>query len=594
MKTVLPLLSLSLRPVGRSTSVTRALLALLGTASVIACSPPPGAVSTGIARDGGRPDAGLPDGSPPDVPRVAGLAAPRLIAPLSTATVTSRRPTLRWMLAEGIDSAHVQICADRACTEEVTSFDANDSGRPEATLPKGVLFWRAFGRSGGAIGEAASPTWELAVGARSAPVDTSWGTTPDVNGDGYADVLVSAPYAAGNVFVYLGGPAGLGSSPQTVVSNGPGVAASAGDVNGDGYADVIASVEGSAAYLYLGGESGLTSSPAVTLPAPEHGGAFGVRVQSAGDVNGDGYADVIVGDNAFGQAYVYYGSATGLSSSPTVVLSGPAGGGLGHSVDGAGDVNGDGYADVIVSAPDVNSDNGQIYLYLGSSTGLPTSPSVTIDCPAGSDGGCRMAAAGDVNGDGYADMIVGLNYLNGSVGQAYVYLGGAGGLATTPAVTLVGPETNVGDAFGRWVATAGDLNGDGYADVVVGADAEDDNSVGADGGLNSPAGWVHVYLGGVAGPAPSPDVTLTGPDGAGSWFGRCVTAAGDVNRDGYGDPIVGAEAYDSGGPGWAHLYLGTATGVSSSPATTLTGPSDGSHFGVSVASVTGPDLGARR
>ena len=90
-----------------------------------------------------------------------------------------------------------------------------------------------------------------------------------------------------------------------------------------------------------------------------------------------------------------------------------------------------------------------------------------------------MAGAGDVNGDGYADMVVGLNNINGSVGRAYVYLGGAAGLALSPAVTLVGPETNVGDAFGRWVAPAGDLNGDGYADVAVGADAEDDRSVGA-------------------------------------------------------------------------------------------------------------------
>ena len=580
---------LSVRRIGRSTAIAKVLLALLGGAAAFACSPPPSKVSTGIVHDGG-----LPDGSPPDVPRLAGLTAPRLIAPLSTATVTSRRPTLRWTLADGIDSAHVQICADRACTKEVTSFDANDSGRPVAPLPKGVLFWRAFGRSGGAIGQTASPTWELTVGARDAPVDTSWGTTPDVNGDGYADVLVTAPYAAGNVFLYLGGPSGLASSPQTVLSNGPGVVASAGDVNGDGYADVIASAQGSAAYLYLGGAAGLSSSPAATLPAPQGGGAFGVRVQSAGDVNGDGYSDVIVGDNAWCRAYVYYGGAAGLSSSPSVVLSGASGSGLGHSVDGAGDVNGDGFADVIVSVPDVNSNNGQIYLYLGSATGLATSPTLTIDCPAGSYGGCRMAGAGDVNGDGYADMVVGLNNINGSVGQAYVYLGGAAGLALSPAVTLVGPETNVGDAFGRWVAPAGDLNGDGYADVVVGADAEDDRSIGPDGGLTQPAGWVHVYLGSATGPASSPTVTLTGPDGAGSWFGRCVNGAGDVNGDGYGDLIVGAEAYDTGGPGWAHLYLGTSTGVASSPAATLTGPSAGSHFGVSVASVSGPQLLVRR
>src|SRR5581483_3712440 len=112
-------------------------------------------------------------------------AAPRLIAPLSTATVTSQRPTLRWVLAAGTDGAHVDICRDRACTKTVTSFDVvGPFAAPRSALPSGVLFWRAFGRSAGAIGTTPSPTWEMFVGARSATVDTSWGTTPDVNGDG--------------------------------------------------------------------------------------------------------------------------------------------------------------------------------------------------------------------------------------------------------------------------------------------------------------------------------------------------------------------------------------------------------------------------
>jgi hypothetical protein len=151
----------------------------------------------------------------------------------------------------------------------------------------------------------------------------------------------------------------------------------------------------------------------------------------------------------------------------------------------------------------------------------------------------------------------------------------------------VGPETDLADSFGRWVATAGDVNGDGYADVVVSADAEGGFAAALDGGSGAPAGWVHVYLGGATGVASSPSVTLTGPDGPGSRFGRSATGAGDVNGDGYGDLIVGAEGDSFAGLGWAHLYLGNSTGVASSPATTLTGPSAVSQFGLSVASEVG-------
>src|SRR5262249_13099996 len=105
-------------------------------------------------------------------------AAPRLLAPLSTATVTSRKPTLHWVLAPDTDGAHVQICRDRACSVVVTEFDAvGDHGAPASSLDPGVVFWRAYGRSGGRMGVTASYTWQFVVGARTAPVDISWGAT---------------------------------------------------------------------------------------------------------------------------------------------------------------------------------------------------------------------------------------------------------------------------------------------------------------------------------------------------------------------------------------------------------------------------------
>ena len=128
----------------------------------------------------------------------AQIASPRLVGPLSMATVTSQRPTLHWVLSDGTDGAHVEICRDRACTTQVMSIDAPGMGVvPSENLPVGVLFWRAYGLKGSATGQTPSATWQFIVGARSAPVDTSWGATLDVNGDGYADVIVGALDADG-------------------------------------------------------------------------------------------------------------------------------------------------------------------------------------------------------------------------------------------------------------------------------------------------------------------------------------------------------------------------------------------------------------
>ena len=192
----------------------------------------------GVQHDGGDEDVATADAN-------ADARAPRPIAPLSTATVTARRPTLRWALAAGTDGARVEICRDRACTILITSFDAaGPSGAPAADLPAGVVFWRLHGRAGGSVGTATGPTWEFTVGARTAAVNTSWGTTLDVNGDGYADLVVGASgvsTSTGRAYVYLGSATGLSGTPATSLTGPDGAysdfgysVASAGDVNGDG------------------------------------------------------------------------------------------------------------------------------------------------------------------------------------------------------------------------------------------------------------------------------------------------------------------------------------------------------------------------
>jgi hypothetical protein len=491
--------------------------------------------------------------------------------------VTSRIPALRWALPGGALDATLDLCLDRACTRPIGNsiHVTGTSYTPTSALPVGVVYWRLHP---GVDTTVTSPTWQFTVGHQSAPVDTSWGTTLDVNGDGYADLAIVGGVAVSSVYIYLGSASGLATTPATTVT-APGLGesfgrsvASAGDVNGDGYADLVvgadyASSYTGSAYVYLGGADGLAVTPAATLTGPAGAsGFFGFSVASAGDVNGDGYADVIVGTLEAGTAYVYLGSASGLATTPssTLIVAG------GTSVAGIGDVNGDGYGDLAVGG-DHSSGSGNVYVYLGSASGLATAPDVTLTSPEGDDAGLvdfgsPVATAGDVNGDGYADLIVGSDGTGIDIGSAYIYLGGPTGLLTTPSTTLIGPEA-VGEFFGTSVACAGDVNGDGYSDVVVGAEGQ---------GTATQPGGAWVYLGSAAGLSTTPATTLMNPSAAaitGTFFGASAASAGDVTGDGFSDLAVGAFAENpSSYTGSAYVYSGGASGIGAADPITLIGP----------------------
>ena len=316
---------------------------------------------------------------------------------------------------------------------------------------------------------------------------------------------------------------------------------------------------------------------------------FGYSVASAGDVNGDGYDDTIVGAPSYdapslfnvGRAYVYFGGPE-LDDDPDVVITGTAPfDQFGLSVSGAGDVNGDGYDDVLVGAPfnDVGgADAGRAYVFFGGPA-MNNVPDVTFTGAFASDFlGYAVAGAGDVNGDGFDDVAVGAPlHDSGGVdrGRVYIYFGGL----AMDAVADVVPRGQVsGDNFGVSVAGAGDVNGDGFDDIIVGASGSD--AAGLD------AGRAFVLYGG----APmnnGHDVILTG-EAANDFLGWSVAGTGDVNGDvngdGYSDVIVGAYGNDAGGgdAGRAYVYFG-GVAMDSGADVTMTGEAAFDNLGISVS-----------
>jgi hypothetical protein len=468
---------------------------------------------------------------------------------------------------------------------------------------------RVYVFHGSATGFAATPSWIVESNTPSALFGFAGGTAGDVNGDGFDDVIIGAPLFGnpevneGKVFVYLGSAAGLSATPiWTLEMNQPqgqlGITVgTAGDVNGDGFSDVIIgapfldngqSDEGRA-FVYLGSPTGPDASPAWSGETNQPNARFGSAVGTAGDVNADGFADIVIGADHFdngqtdeGRALVYHGSAAGLSLTPAWSVESNQGAALfGGSAAGAGDVNGDGYGDIIVGAKDFTNDiakEGRVFAYYGSATGLSTTASwMTESHQADSEWGAVVATAGDFNGDGYADVILGApSFNNGSVmiGAFFVFAGSPTGLQDFSIFPLGSTQQDC--RFGAMVGTAGDWDGDGFSELAVAAVRFDNGQ--------TDEGRVFVYAGRGASLGILPTFTAEGTS-AQMELGHSAADAGDVNGDGFTDVIVGAPGFDNGqtDEGRASVYLGSASGLATAPAWSVESNLVGEFLGWSVA-----------
>jgi hypothetical protein len=417
--------------------------------------------------------------------------------------------------------------------------------------------------------------------------------TGDFNKDGFADVAVGAPSdtvsgaAAGSVTVFAGSAAGIGTGKrltQTNIGAGNeagdrfGAALAVGDFNKDGYADLAVGTPGEAVgtaaksgaiAVFAGSASGLASGKyfdqTVGGGADEANDAFGSAL-AAGDFNGDGYADLAIGtpgeapgtDPAGGSVYVYKGSSSGIVQGWTVQQTDTGGsieaGDQFGAALAAGNVTGSSHADLVIGAPGEKpgtdpAGSGSVYIMPGAADGMGTGFGFS---QAGNGGTNELndhlgaaVAVGDFNKDGYADIAAavpgeapGTDPASGSI---LVKPGGSAALGTAYWVqeNQAGEVPGAGDKFGGALAT-GDVDKDGYADLLVGA-------AGKTYGTHTGAGAAFLYRG----QAPATGTTralLAGRriaqsdvgagNEAGDAFGAAV-ALGDITGDGKADGVIG-------------------------------------------------------
>jgi len=433
--------------------------------------------------------------------------------------------------------------------------------------------------SGIAGGIAATPSWILS-GESGEWFGTALGRDADFELDGHADVVASAPQAtgaldaegvegAGRIAVFNGSPSGPLMRPSAevraeVAGDELGFAVSSGgDVDGDGFQDLAigcwrhdvgASLDGGRAVVYQGSPTGLALARPWMRAWVDPGVMLFSAVTGAGDVNGDAFDDMLisrqVGRDQEAQVELFLGGAAGLGADPAWTTRPPNQPSccFGSVLLGAGDIDADGYDDVVLGSPRGHDFDGEIHVFHGSASGLPGAPSYSIVSPihdayGGGEFGSTLGA-GDVNGDGYADVIVGTggSYV-GYPGHASAFLGGPTGLERTPSWFQRAhyPQEN----FGSAVAGVGDVDGDGFDDVLLGERA------------CGQQGTARLYRGSPSGLGPVPDWSMAG-ERADEAFSADVGAAGDLNGDGLADFVVGSDHWTNGylEQGRVRIFLG--------------------------------------
>lgn len=498
------------------------------------------------AVDTGSTDAGSIDaGALPCTP----TAAPALLDPMNGAQTgrTGLRPRLRWRPETSCGSAtRYQLQVDDSCTtpdfascafaspEAALTEIADTFAQPATNLPVATsapvgrrYHWRVRACVASRCGPWSAVRY-LEVGRAAS----------DVDGDGFSDAIVSASNqdsATGVVYVFRGGAAGLETtatriaSPESTTGGYFGADLDVTDLDADGFADLVVGSFSGRAYVYYGGASGLGALAVILTDASE-------LVAAAGDLNADGFADLALGDKTTRTVFVHHGRATPLSTTATTTILDPgtSGSEFSNNLATAGDVDADGYADLLVGARVAS----RAYLFSGGPSGVSVTPTTTFSRP-GEELGSDLAHAGDLDGDGFSDVVIGAEAAaRGTTsydGVAYVHHGAPGGLSVTPTITLFNPASARNARFASAVFRLGDLDGDGFDDLAVSCASAYGSS-----------GVVYVYAGSVGGVPASPTRTYLHPTSLPNARLRQGISI-DFDGDGLLDLLTSAGTQDIGG-----------------------------------------------
>lgn len=310
---------------------------------------------------------------------------------------------------------------------------------------------------------------------------------------------------------------------------------------------------------------------------------LGIAIAGVGDTNGDSFDDMLVAEQpSTTAAYLVLGpisSRAELSTFTAATLTTTSGdAGAGSALSRAGDLDADGFDEVLIGAP--AEDAGVVYAVEGPISGAValSTASMLTGISSGDASGSALAGGFDINSDTIDDILDGAPGADAGAGAVHLLYGPITGSASISSASDVTFAGSAGDALGRSVAISTDLDGDGHHDVAAGAP-----------GADSGDGVVYVFRGEFSAgtiDASAADGTLSGSSGSAA--GTAISAPGDVDGDGLGDLVIGGPGYDGSGTdyGVAWLVLGPATGassVSSAAAATIDGASDNAGVGASVA-----------